>query len=166
MDKLPDTYSQNLILLDHHLVKSNSLFNINKLESTEHYYIVNSSRNSKHTSQIHFKKKFSLRKVTRNTYLNLFSIRYWTIFFIWMRNFLSLDFPQLSFWTFYHLAPSAILVVKISFIVYVIVLWKKLELKLKDNITLLPLTPQVTTFGFLETDCQELYIYKSRKINF
>ena len=45
--KHSDTYSQNLILLDHHLVKSNSLFSIEKLESRELYCIINSSRNSK-----------------------------------------------------------------------------------------------------------------------
>ena len=57
-------------------------------------------------------------------------------------------------------------------------LWKKLQLKLKDDITLLPLTPQAAIFGFLEADCQsyliqnhilllsKLYIYKSRKRKF
>ena len=44
LKKHSDTYSQNLILLDHHLVKSNSLFNIEKLESRELYCIINSSR--------------------------------------------------------------------------------------------------------------------------
>ena len=33
--RLSDTNSQNLILLDHHLVKSTSLFSIEKLESRE-----------------------------------------------------------------------------------------------------------------------------------
>ena len=33
-------------------------------------------------------------------------------------------------------------------------LWKKLQLKLKDNITLFPLTPHAAIFGFLEADCQ------------
>ena len=57
-------------------------------------------------------------------------------------------------------------------------LWKKLQLKLKDNITLLPLTQQAVIFGFLEADCQsyliqnyillisKLYRYKSRKSKF
>ena len=35
--RLSDTNSPNLILLDHHLVKSNSLFSIEKLESGELY---------------------------------------------------------------------------------------------------------------------------------
>ena len=51
-------------------------------------------------------------------------------------------------------------------------------MKLKDDLTLLPLTPQAVIFGFLEIDCQsyliqnhillilKLYIYKSRKIFF
>ena len=33
--KHSNTYSKKLILLDHHLVKSNSLFNIEKLELRE-----------------------------------------------------------------------------------------------------------------------------------
>ena len=57
-------------------------------------------------------------------------------------------------------------------------LWKKLQLQLKDNITLLPLTPQSAIFGFLEADSQtyliqnhillisKLYIQKSRKNKF
>ena len=80
-----------------------------------------------------------------------------------MKNFLSLDFLQ------HHVAPSAILLVKISHI---------FSVKLKDNITVLPLTPLVVIFVFLEADCQyyliqnhillisKLYIYKSRKSKF
>ena len=49
--KHSDVYSQNLILFDHHLVKSNSLFNIEKVEPRELYYIINSSRNNKPTLQ-------------------------------------------------------------------------------------------------------------------
>ena len=57
-------------------------------------------------------------------------------------------------------------------------LLKKLQLKLKHNITLLPLTPQAAIFGLLEADCQsyllqshillilKLYIYKSRESKF
>ena len=57
-------------------------------------------------------------------------------------------------------------------------LWKKLQLKLKDDLILLPLTPQTAIFGFLEADCQsyliqnhiplilKLYIHKSRKTKF
>ena len=56
--KHSNTCSQNLILLDHHLVKSNSLFNVEKLESRGLYCIINSSRNNKPTSQTHFEKKF------------------------------------------------------------------------------------------------------------
>ena len=56
-------------------------------------------------------------------------------------------------------------------------LGKKLQLKLKENITL-PLTPQAAIFGFLEADCQchfiqnhiflnsKLYTCKSRKRKF
>ena len=58
-------------------------------------------------------------------------------------------------------------------------LWKRLQLKLKDNSTLLPLTPQdAAIFGFFEANCQSYliqnhillilkqYIYKSRKNKF
>ena len=40
--KHSSTYSQNLILLENHLVKSNSLFNIEKLESRKLYWVINS----------------------------------------------------------------------------------------------------------------------------
>ena len=82
----------------------------------------------------------------------------------------------------HHLAPSAILLVKISNISHLFCdctitqyLWKKSQLKLKDDSTFLPLTPQAVIFAFLEADCQsyliqkhillisKLYIYKSRK---
>ena len=55
---------------------------------------------------------------------------------------------------------------------------KKLQLKLKDDVTLLPLTPQAAICSFPEADCQsyliqnhillisKLYIYKSRKNKF
>ena len=57
-------------------------------------------------------------------------------------------------------------------------LWKKLQLKLKDDLILLPRTPQTAIFGFLEADCQsyliqnhiplilKVYIHKSRKTKF
>ena len=58
VNAIPSNCSQNLTLLDHHLVKSNPLFNIEKLEPRELYCIVNSSCNNKSTSQIYFEKKF------------------------------------------------------------------------------------------------------------
>ena len=45
--KHSNTNSQNLILVDHHLVKSNSLFSIEKADSRELYCIINYSRNNK-----------------------------------------------------------------------------------------------------------------------
>ena len=54
--KHSNTYSNNLMSLDHHLVKCNSLFNTEKLESREIYCIINSSRNNKSTSKIYFQK--------------------------------------------------------------------------------------------------------------
>ena len=67
--KPSDTYSQNLILLDHHLVKSNSLFSIEKLESIELYCIINSSRNNKPTLQICFEKKFDSKELEDHLYI-------------------------------------------------------------------------------------------------
>ena len=79
--KHSDTYSQNLFLLNYHLVKSNSLFNTEKLESRELYRIINSSCDNKPTSQIYFEKKFDSKelnwrvvhtlpgKINTNTYL-------------------------------------------------------------------------------------------------
>ena len=54
--KHSDTYSQNLILLDYHLVKSNSLFSIEKLEPREVYCIINFSHNNKQYSLSKWKK--------------------------------------------------------------------------------------------------------------
>ena len=82
--KNSDTYSQNLILLYHHLVKSNFLFSIEKLKSRELYYIINSFCNNKSTSKTYCEKKFDSkeldwrviytlpRKATTNTYLRSF----------------------------------------------------------------------------------------------
>ena len=61
--KHSSTYSQNLILLDHHLVKSNSLFSIEKFELKELYCIIKSSCNNKATSQIYFEKKLDSKKI-------------------------------------------------------------------------------------------------------
>ena len=124
-----NTYSQNLIPIYHHLIKSNSLFNIEKLESGELYRIINSSRNNKATLQIYFEKKFYLnewdwrviytlpRKVAKSTYLTSFQykIQHNIPEYIRMKNFLSLDFLQ------HHFAPSAILLVKISHIFSMVV---------------------------------------------
>ena len=63
--KHSNTYSQNLILLDRHLVKSNSLLNMKKLKVIELYCIINSSRNNKPTSQIYFEKKFDSKELDR-----------------------------------------------------------------------------------------------------
>ena len=82
--KNSDTNSQNLILLDHHLVRSSSFFSSEKLESRELYCRINSSFNNKPLSQVYFEKKFDSkelnwrviytlpRKVTTNTYLRSF----------------------------------------------------------------------------------------------
>ena len=56
--KHSSTYSQNLILLGHHLLKSIFLFSIEKFESREFYCIINSSRNNKSRFQMYFGKKF------------------------------------------------------------------------------------------------------------
>ena len=125
--RLSDTNSPNLILLDHHLVKSNSLFSIEKLESGELYWIMNSSRNNRPTSQIYFEKKFDskelewrviytlLRKVTTNTYLRSFQYKV-------LNNVLYLNEKLFDFGlSTTSSSPSAILFVKISHIFSLIV---------------------------------------------
>ena len=93
-----------------------------------------------------------------------------------MKYCLTLDFIQ------HHLAPPAILLVKITHLfcdcAITQCLWKKLQFKLKDDLTAFPLTPQAAIFDFLEANCQsylienhilhipKLYIYKSRKNKF
>ena len=52
-----NNYSQNLILSDHHLLKSLFLFNIEERDSKELYCIINFSRNSKPLC------KYSLQKI-------------------------------------------------------------------------------------------------------
>ena len=115
--------TETVITEDHHLVKPNSLFNIEKLKSTELFYcIINSSCNTKPTSQIYFEKKFDSkeldsgliytlpRKVTGNTYLR--SLQYKIL-----NNILYLNEKLQQ----YHLAPFTILLVKILHIFSVIV---------------------------------------------
>ena len=187
--KHSDTYSQNLILLDHHLVRSNSLFSIEKLESRELYCIINFSRNNKPTSQIYFEKKFDSkeldwrviytlpRKVTTNTYLRSFQYKILNnilylnekLFVFGLSTTSSCSFCNSFGENITHLFCDCTITQ---------CLWKKLQLKLKDDITLLPLTPQAAIFGFLEGNCQsyliqnhillisKLYIYKSRKNKF
>ena len=121
------TYLQNFILLDYHLVKSNSLFSSEKLKSREHYRIINSSRSNKPTSQIYFQKNdfskeldwrviYTLpQKVTTNTYLRSFQYKILNIISYLNEKLLSLGFLQ------HHFVSSAILLVKLSDIFSVIV---------------------------------------------
>ena len=189
LKKHSDTYSQNLILLDHHLVKSNSLFNFEKLESRELYCIINSSCNNKPMSQIYFEKKFDSmeldlrviyilpRKVTTKTYLRSFQYKILNhILYLNEKRFV-FEFSTTSSCSFCNCFGENVTHLFCDCTITQC-LWKKLQLQLKDNITLLPLTPQVAIFGFLEADCQtyliqnhiilisKLYIYKSRKNKF
>ena len=66
--KHSDTDSQNLTVLDHHLVKFNSLFSIEKLDSRELYCIVNSSHINKPTWQMYFEKKFDSKELDCQLY--------------------------------------------------------------------------------------------------
>ena len=183
--KHSNTYSQNLILLGHHLLKSISLFNIEKFESREFYCIINSSRNNKSSLQMYFGKvwvrledhlyittksyhkhvlmSFQYKLVNSILYLNkkLFTFGLSATSFCTFCNF---------FWWKYHTS--------FLWLYNNTMLWKKLQLKLKDNITLLPLTSQAAIFSFFKGDCRsyliqnqiflisKLYIYKSRKSNF
>ena len=64
-----NTYSQNVILLGHHLLKSISLINIEKFESREFYYIINSLHNNKPTSEMYFGKKVWFKGVRLEDHL-------------------------------------------------------------------------------------------------
>ena len=115
-------YLQNLILLNHHLVKSNSLSNTEKLEPRELCCFINSSRNGKLKAQIYFEKKFDStewdwrviytlpRKVTINTYLRSFqyklydtkqySLPTWKTFYLWTF-YIILLLLQFFWWKYY-----------------------------------------------------------------
>ena len=164
------------------------MFNIEKLKSRERFYcIINSSCNNKPTSQIYFEKKFDSkeldsrviytlpRKLTANTYLR--SLQYKIL-----NNILYLNEKLFVF----GLSPTSSCSFCSSFGENIAHLfcdctimqchWKKLQLKLKDNIAFLSLTAQATTiFGIFAADWRsyliqnrilllsKLYIYKSRK---
>ena len=155
--KHSDTYSQNLILLDHHLVKSNSLFNTEKLESRKLYCIINSSRKNKPTSQIYFEKKFDSielnwrviytlpRKVTTNTHLRSFQYKILNnilylnakLFVFGLSTTSSCSFCNCFGENITHLFCDCTITVSLE----------KITVQLKDNITFLPLTPQAAIFG-------------------
>ena len=163
--KHSNTHSQNLILVDYHLVKSNSLFNFEKLESRELYCIINSSRNNKPTSQTYFEKKFDLkeldwrviyilpRKVTTNTYLTLFQYKILNNIFYLNEKLFVFGISTTSSCSFCNSFSENITHLFCDCTITQC-LWKKLHLKLKDNITLFPLTQQAATLSFLEDDCQ------------
>ena len=159
------------------MVKSNSLFNIEKLGSRELYCNINSLRNNKSTSQIYFVKKLdskeldwrviytSPQKVTTNTYLRSFQYKI-------LNNILNLNEKLFVF--------GLSITLSCSFCTHLFwdctitqCLYKKLQLELKDNN--LSLTLQAAIFSLLKADWQsyliqnyiflisKLYIYKSRK---
>ena len=163
------TYLQNFILLDYHLVKSNSLFSSEKLKSREHYCIINSSRSNKPTSQTYFQKNdFSKKldwrviytlpqKVTTNTYLRSFQYKILNIISYMDEKLFVFGLSAASFCFFCNSFGENIAHLFCDCTKSKCV-WKKLQLKLKDNITLLPLTPQAAIFGFLEADYQSYLI--------
>ena len=181
--KHSDTYSQNLILLVHHLVKSNSLFNIEKFELRDLYCIINSSRNNKPMLQIYFEKKFDSdlrviyalpRKITTNTYLRSFQYKILDNTLYMNEKLFVFGLSAASSCSFCNFFVENI-THRFCDCTITQCLWKKLHLKLKDNITILQLTSQAAIFSLLEADCQsyliqnhillisKLYICKSRK---
>ena len=163
--KHSDTYSQNLVILDHHLVRSNSLFSIENLELRELYCIINSSCNNKPTSQIYFEKKFNLkgldwrviytlpRKFFTNTYLRSSQCKTLNnILYLYLNEKLFVfGLSKTSSCSFCNSFNENITHLFCDFTIAQCI-WKKLQLKLKDNTTLLPVTPQAAIFGFLEGD--------------
>ena len=187
--KHSNIYSQNLILLDHNLVKSNSLFNIEMLDPRELYCIINSSRNNKPTSQIYFLKKFDSkelnwriiytlpRKVTTNTHLRSFQYKILSNILYLNERLFVIGLSTTPFCSFCNSFGENMTHLFCDCITTQC-LWKKLQLKLNDNITLHPLTPQMVIFSFFEANCQsnliqnyilfisKLYVYKFRKSKF
>ena len=145
--KYSDTFSQNLILLGHHLVTSNSLFSIEKLEPREFYCIISSSRNKKPTSQIYFEKKFdskeldwrviytSPRKVTTNTYLRSLQYKILNNILYLNENLFVFGLSTTSSCSFCNSFGKDIahLFCDCTITQY---LWKKLQLKLDNDIIL------------------------------
>ena len=171
------------------MVKSNSLFSSEKLKSREHYCIINSSRSNKPTSQIYFQKNdfsknldwrviYTLpQKVTTNTYLRSFQYKILNIISYLNEKLFLFGLSAASF-CFFCNSFGEIIRYFFRDCTKTKCVWKKLQLKLKDNITPLPLTPPAAFFAFLEADYQsylirnhillisKLYISKSRKSKF
>ena len=131
------------------------------LESRELYCIISSWRNNKPKSQIYFEKNFDLRELDQKVTTNLYfrSFQYKIINNIMYLNEKPFDFglftpPSSSHCNFFsenitHLFCDCATTQCLS---------KKLCLKLKDDLTLPLLIPQVDIFGFLESDCQSYLI--------
>ena len=136
------------------------------VDSRELYCIINSSRSNKPTSQIYFEKKFDQKelnsrvfyalahKVTTNPYLRSFQNKI-------LKNIFYMNKKQrfvfgLSTTSSCSLCSSFGENIMHPFYDCTVTqcVWKKLQLKLKDNITFLPLTPQAAISGFLKADCQ------------
>ena len=118
---------------------------------------------------MHYHEKFpqipivSIKILNKILYLNEKLFCLWTFYNIIL---LLLQF----FWWQYNTSCLACIIMQC--------LWKKLQLKLKDDWTLLPLLPQAAIFGVLEFDCQshlmqnhiflisKLYMYNSRNNTF
>ena len=104
--KHSNTNSQNLILVDHHLVKSNSLFSIEKADSRELYCIINYSRNNKpHVTNIFWKEVWfeGIRLeghlcITTKSYHKYVSFQYKIL-----NKILYLNEKRFWLWTFYNI---------------------------------------------------------------
>ena len=130
------------------MVKSNSLCNTEKLESRELYCIINFSHISKPTSQRYFEKKVWFKRIrlegklytpTKSYNKHVFKIvqhKIINIIYLKEKRFV-FGLSTISFCSFCKSFDENIT----SFFCQ----------KLKDNTTLLPVTPQVVICGFLET---------------
>ena len=138
------------------------------MELRELYFIINLSSNNKPTLQTYFEKKFDLKEldfrfiytlpriVTTNTY---FSPHQYKL----LNNILYIN-KKLVFGLVFELSTTLFCSFCKSFgenIAHLSCdctttqcLWKKLRLKLNDNIIIFPLTLQTAIFSFLEADCQ------------
>ena len=181
--------SQNLLFLNHHLIKCNILLNLEKLNSKELYWIQLTHDFCKPTSQIYFEKHFNdcvldwkyiyvlPRIVTSDPYTRYFQYKVLNnvlylnekLFFFGISETSQCSFCNQNNETIEHLFRHC-LVAK--------ALLNDLNNFFENHLSLYDLTPQATFFGFTEKDLDDTilqnhlllvlktYLYKSRSYGF
>ena len=153
--------SMNLCIFDHHLIKKNNLYCLNKLGSRELYQIQISEKYKKATSQLYYEGYFNnfdfdwkpiyllLHMVTVNTKLKVF--QYKILNNILFMNKWSLNSGKLN----RHCVLSAKLKMKLTYISFyrcrkTSILWRQLREFFSTAINLPSILPQSVISSFLE----------------